>query len=460
MTSADATWSLRARLLTIGAFACTAALLVGGAAMYHAADIEDQAMLDLRLASLAQVLLGFSVHEAAGPAREDAAAAPTPSEARATLGSRYAYQLWSADGRLLVRSDRAPASEPIGPLTGRGFDTARLGGEIFRTFAQQDPRNGQLIQVAELLRDRDTAIDVVIGYFASFLAMPLVLVLAGIGWLLNRALHAIESYALQLRQRHPLDLTPLHDAGPPAELMPMIVSINSLFARIDQALSVERDFTAVAAHEMRTPLASLRAQAQLARRADSPQQLSKALGALIEGIDHANHLQNQLLDLARIDKLSAGGEQPVRAVNLHHVYHQLMSDLGPAMAEKELSVQARFDVAEVQGIELGLHLLMHNLLLNAVRYTPRGGRIEISSQRDDRAVTLAVEDSGHGIPESRRAQALERFNRLGRNDADGAGLGLSIVQSVVLAHHADLRLLDSPLGGLKVEVRFPLAAAA
>ena len=144
-------------------------------------------------------------------------------------------------------------------------------------------------------------------------------------------------------------------------------------------------------------------------------------------------------------------------VNLEKVYRSVMSELGPVAAERDVTLKTRFEVNELLAAELGLHLLMHNLLVNAIRFTPAGGRIEIRSVPSRQAVLLTVDDSGPGIPASRHAEAFQRFNRLGRADAHGVGLGLSIVQAVAQAHHAVVRLLESPLGGLRAEVRFPAA---
>ena len=239
----------------------------------------------------------------------------------------------------------------------------------------------------------------------------------------------------------------------------MVDSINALFERFRKALSVERDFTVIAAHEMRTPLAGLRAQAQLASTlADSPQELSASLRHLMSGIDQASYLLDQLLDLARIDSLAATGGHALNLVNLEEVYRDVMADLGPAAAQRDLALKTRFEVRELLAEELGLHLLMRNLIVNAIRFTPVGGRIEVGSTRGRHAVVLTVDDSGPGIPANRHAEAFQRFNRLGRVDGHGVGLGLSIVHAVAQAHQAPVRLLESPLGGLRASVRFPTAA--
>lgn len=235
----------------------------------------------------------------------------------------------------------------------------------------------------------------------------------------------------------------------------MLDAINGLVSRLGQALSVERNFTSQAAHELRTPLAAARGHAQLAARADTPQQSVAALKAMMSSIDHVNHLQTQLLDLAQCDALAVQTGKAHAPVRLRNVYHDVMADLGPAAAQRQIAMTDLFEADEVRAAHLGLHLLLHNLLMNAIRYAPSGGRVDIASSAAEGDVLLTVDDSGPGIPAAQREGAFERFERLGRSDGEGVGLGLSIVRSVAAAHDATVRLLDSPLGGLRVQVRFP-----
>lgn len=455
-----ASWSLRRRLAAIAVFVCTATLLAGGVAMHRADQILDRNVLDARLVTLAHTVLAFAEHEI----EEEGFAAglgDAVKETEGSLGTRYHYQIWSLDGRLLHQSHKAPSTHPMRPLDERGLGDAKVDGESVRTYAEAASNADMVIQIAERMRDREAAVGITTGYFLSFLAIPLLLIFVSTWWFLNRALHSVDGYASELRERHALDLTALNASRSPAELKPMIDSINALFNRFRQALTVEREFTAIAAHEMRTPLAGLRAQAQLATSlAASPHELSAALRGLMSGIDHASHLLDRLLDLARIDGLAAGGGHVLGSVHLETLYRNVMAELGPAAAERDLTLKTRFAVGELPAAELGMYLLMHNLLANAIRFTPAGGRIEIGSARHSQVILLTVDDSGPGIPANQHAEAFQRFNRLGRVDPHGVGLGLAIVQSVAQAHHAVVRLLDSPLGGLRAEVRFPATPRA
>ncbi|MET3440913.1 two-component system OmpR family sensor kinase/two-component system sensor histidine kinase QseC [Variovorax paradoxus] len=448
---------MRRRLAALVLFVCAATLLAAAAAMYRADHLSDKKVLDARLVALAHTALAFAEHEIAeisAEGHDDGV-----HETGDTLGTHYHYQIWSPDGRLLLQSHRAPSGVPMRPLAERGFGKANVDGESVRTYSEAAKKGGMVVQIAERVGYRKGAIGTITGYFLSFLAIPLLLIFVSAWWFLNRALRSVEGYASQLRERHALDLTELNAVDPPTELRPMVDSINTLLDRFRKALSVERDFTVIAAHEMRTPLAGLRAQAQLAATlAGSPQELSASLRGLMSGIDQASYLLDQLLDLARIDSLAVTGHA-LDPVSLEGIYRDVMSELGPAAAQRDLSLKTRFEVRELLAEELGLHLLMRNLIVNAIRFTPTGGRIEIGSTRSRQAVVLTVDDSGPGIPASRHAEAFQRFNRLGRVDGHGVGLGLSIVHAVAQAHHAPVRLLKSPLGGLRAEVRFPATAS-
>lgn len=454
MKSRARDWSLRTRLLLIAALASLATLLAGGAAMYWAADREDQRLLDSRLEDLARTVLSFSEHEITeilGEGRTEL----MHTETAATLGSRYRYQIWTRHGSMLLHSYKASPTESMMPLRQMGFSTVKIDYEDFRVFAMDGNGGEMVIQVAECLDERESAIGIVSLYFLSFMLLPFALVFAVTWWLMRRSLRSIDASAAQLSERSPIDLTPLVAENPPLELKPMISSINALFERINKTLSLERGFTSVAAHELRTPLAGLRAQAQIAATASSPQELAEALASVMKGVDRAAHLLDQLLDLARMESVAHQADGLSQSVDVALVYESVLHDLGTLAERRGLRLESAFMERRIVAMELGMLLLVRNLLGNAIRYTPAGGQVSISTRREGDSVTLIVDDSGPGIPPESRSRVFERFDRLGAQGSDGVGLGMSIVQSVVVAHHAIIRLLESPLGGLRVQVQFP-----
>lgn len=463
MIERSSDWSLRRRLLWIASTAMAASMLLGGVAMYSVASIEGDQMMDASLEHLGATVLAFVEEEIEEELHEVTTGVhtmPLNLTTRPSVALLYRFQVWTRHGTLLMRSHEAPADRPLMHLTHFGFDTVRIGGEEYRTFALPSRNREFVIQVAENIDERWTQTARLTAYYVAFLLVPLALVFGATLLWLGRSLHAIDSLADQLGRRRALDLEPVDVAAPPRELLPILRSIDRLFERVGQALSVERGFTAVAAHEMRTPLAGLRAHAQLATRAQSADELKQALDSLMVGADRAAHLLDQLLDLARVDNMPKNVESLFEPLALSDVHREVMQELGPRGDRKRIAFSARFQADRILGHRFAVHVLLRNLIANAIAYTPEGGQIEVSARREGDTIELCVDDSGPGIQPEDRERALQRFNRLGRTQVDGSGLGLAIVHSVTELHRAGLQLTDSPLGGLRVAVRFVPAAAA
>jgi signal transduction histidine kinase len=453
-------WSLRCRLMIIALAATLAAWFAGGAVMYIAADEENDRLFDARLQDLARTVISFAEHEIL-EIQNDGRKDNVHRETEATVGSRYQYQIWDKKGNLLLRSHNASDSRAIAPLSQLGFGNHRWEMNDYRTYSMLGALGQFRIQVAENIEERSTVVGTLSGYFIFFLLASIALV-SLMAWLLLRsAMRSIDESALQLLSRTPEDLTKVKIDNPPAELVPMIASINKLFARIEHTLSQERGFTATAAHELRTPLAALRLQAQVASRAKNETDRNQALNALMECVDRASYLLDQLLTLARLDDLLTKSAQH-KPIAMQRLFDQMMLDIGPQAALKDIRFRAQFNVPHIHAIESALSMMLRNLISNAVRYTPRGGSIIVSTSQVADGIILTVEDSGPGIAREERERVFERFYRLthGRaSSTDGVGLGLTIVRSVALAHKASIALNDSSLGGLKVSVTFPLAEA-
>lgn len=457
MPDRTSNWSLRGRLVQISAMALTVSMLFGGLAMFWAATIEENQMLDSRLEHLGAVILSFVEEELEEELREvndGIHSLPLQMKTRPSATLLYRYQVWTRHGSLAMRSHEASPTKPLMPLSRFGYDTVSIDGEEHRTFALPT-RNGEMIvQVAENHEERWAQTGAITVYYMGFLVIPLGLVLA-VTWLMFRhSLRSIESMADQLRDRTPHDLTPVHVDEPPLELLPILKAVDTLFARMSGALSVERRFTSVAAHEMRTPLAGLRAHAQLAATAQTPEDLNDALGAVMIGVDRASYLLEQLLDLARIEGLDHQLTRRDESADINAVYRSVMADLGPQASKRGLVFESHFQASRLACSEFGLHLLLSNLLGNAARHTPEGGRIAIRTAMASIGIELTIDDSGPGIPADSRHRAFERFNRLGARQTGGVGLGLSIVSAVVQSHRAAIELLDSPFGGLRVRILF------
>ena len=251
-------------------------------------------------------------------------------------------------------------------------------------------------------------------------------------------------------------LLPIDESNVPTEILPLTNALNGLMGQLDQALSAERRFASDASHELRTPLAVIRVHAQIAKRSEDAAERAEALEALILGVDRATHLCSQVLTLARLDPDAA--ESVHRTASLTDAVAQAVEDKQAAARLKSVAVTDALpegDLPEVVIDPSALGVLVSNLLENAIKYTPEGGRVRISAMTRGGRVALQVADSGPGIPAADRERVLERFYRRDGQSASGAGLGLSIVRRICELYGAEISLLDGENGGgLSVEVTF------
>jgi two-component system OmpR family sensor kinase len=245
----------------------------------------------------------------------------------------------------------------------------------------------------------------------------------------------------------------------PDEVAPLVDTLNALLSRLDTALTAQRRFVADAAHELRTPLTAIKLQAQIAQRSPDAKERQQALAELEAGVERAGHLVSQLLQMARLEPEGARGE--ATAVRLD----ELMKSVVGAFSAQAEARHIDLGITEASPVELigrpdNLRVMLNNLVDNALRYTPPGGRVDLAlALAGDRAI-LTVSDNGPGIPAEDRGPVFERFHRLAGGDIPGSGLGLAIVREVVHQHHAGIALDETPGGGLTVRIDFPLPAAA
>jgi two-component system OmpR family sensor kinase len=242
----------------------------------------------------------------------------------------------------------------------------------------------------------------------------------------------------------------------PEEVRPLVHELNLLFDRVRRAFEAQKHFVADAAHELRSPLAALKLQVQSLQRAPDDATRELATGRLAAGIERATRLVEQMLALARHEASAAAGAG-VEPVDLREIARLAISDAIAAAQARRIDIgMARADAAEVRGQAEALRTLLRNLLDNAVKYTPEGGRVDVGIAATAEGVELSVEDSGTGLPAEERARVLDRFYRSGEPQAPGSGLGLAIVKSIADLHGATLAIDRSAgLGGLRASVRFP-----
>lgn len=443
-------WSLRNRVTALVAVAIAVAWVSGGTAVYFAVKEESTSLFDQRVQEISRLLMTYAdieINARTGEERNRVRVEhPDPD-------SRYIYQIWSDKLHLLLRTSDAP-EQPIAPLIERGFNTRQVQGEQMRTFVELSDDGDEIIVIAEPLRFRQTFVGTFHTKFVLSLAVSLPLLLFGTWWMLRRALQVVGDVATQVVNRSANDLRPIEVTSPPEELSPLLKSTNELLARFAKALEAEHRLTASAAHELRTPLAAVKMQAQVALRARSRKELIESLHSLDECVERASRMLEQVLTLARLEAMTDPQAQGAM-VQLDVVTAGVLQLLAPLIKEREIRLSTALAPARLKGLEFGLAVLMRNLIDNAVRHSPPGSAVQVETGEDATHTYAMVRDNGPGIPESERGRVFQRFYRPADSRSDGTGVGLSIVQTVVGIHHAQIRLSDEEGGGLCACVRFP-----
>ncbi|MHB1142977.1 MAG: ATP-binding protein [Sulfuricaulis sp.] len=449
--------SLRRRLLLILLWSFAAAWLLLAAMSYFSAHHEIEELFDAQLAQSARVLLGLTLHELEEENEPDIAGIDIVG---VPWGHKYeekiAFQIWSGE-KLLLRSPNAPVT----PMTSAsGYRDELIEAKSWRVFLLADPAHSVRIAVGESYEVRDELIfDILLNTLLPILLiLPLLALIIWTG--VGRGLGPLKKVAGEIAQRSPSQLQPLSVRDTPEEIRPLADSLNRLLGRLDEALESERRFTANAAHELRTPLAGLKTQAQVALRATSEPQRIQMLNKILEGVDRATHLVGQMLTLARLDPDAAAVQYG--PVDLVQTTVAVVAERAPAALEKNIEIELTEDSrGTVNGDAAALAILIRNLADNAIRYTPSGGRVEVSVATRVEGVTLTVTDNGPGIPELERARVFERFYRAPGSGGQGCGLGLSIAQRIAELHGASIELAAPVTGsGLRVTVRFPAVPPA
>lgn len=445
--------SLQRRVALVSAVVVGTALVIGAFGMELLESFEHEQMLDARLKHLAGTILHFVDND---PAKTALVTVEQLSQQRAggKGESIYDYQVWATSGSLLQKSPEASTSKPLTSLTKSGFDSVSINGEMHRVFSLPSPGGSVVIQVAEPINERGDDVSMTIGFYLVTLLLPFGFSMGATWLLLRRSFHVLNSLAVRMNQHPGPEVGPLTTEVTPKEFAPVVQAVNSLLHRTGQSFVAQQRFISMAAHEIRTPWAGVRAQAQAACNAQSQEEIQIALQSIVQGVDRASHVFDQLCDLTRVQTMQKNITSSFQRVQLAVIYRQVLEDLGNKAAANGISIVAQLPDEDIQGLDFAIYLLLRNLIANAILYTPEGGQIEVAVKRKGQEVILTVDDSGKGIPADARSRAFEPFNRLGRQGPDGVGLGLFIVAQIVDVHRAEIQLLDSPLGGLRVQVIF------
>lgn len=320
------------------------------------------------------------------------------------------------------------------------------------------------IQVGETLGKRaHLANEIIKGViFPQFIVLPIAL---GLIWLaLSRGLAPLVELQRRIHARRPYDLSPIESGQVPEEITPLVVSLNDLLDRLSHNIDGQKRFIADAAHQMKTPLAGMRMQSELALRLDSPEEIQRSLQQLAKSSESATRLVNQLLALARAEYQHPAAK-PFVPIELADLARDIVHDWVQASFARQIDLG--FEQPDYPAMILGnpvtLRELLNNLIDNALRYTPANGAVTVRVYLDprQRQPTLEVEDSGPGIAPSERSRVFERFYRILGSNTEGSGLGLAIVREIAQQHDATIDIANNPhshtpkLPGCLIRVTFP-----
>jgi two-component system sensor histidine kinase QseC len=369
------------------------------------------------------------------------------------------YQI-VVDGRVIQRTGGAPAQPFIGNFSKKdGFADAEVDDHNWRVFVVRNEQRKVEVQVGQQYKKRiDILEELAEHLWAPVLGMLMLLAL--VCWLLTgRVLKPLRQTAAAIAAKTPDDLAQVPAAGQPRELLPIVQALNGVLARLDSALQTERRFTADAAHELRTPLAGLHMHVQLLQR--QYPELAAPFQKLRHDISRSTALVDSLLTLARLDPLSRE-ELARELVALAQLLEQLRATHADEAAQRGITLSVRATLAPqqecVQAHPAMLDIALRNLLENALRYCPAGSRIDIEAVWRDGQTSIAVLDDGPGVDEASRQRLTERFFRVLGQEANGSGLGLSIVQRIADLHGMTLRFGPGLNGrGLGVTLAWPAA---
>jgi two-component system sensor histidine kinase QseC len=447
-------FSLRGRLLLLllGSLALVWGAMLGVG--YDEAREEIHELADARLQQGARTLLVLDLKRLSRLAGTGAtAAANGDNETGQDNGVRpLAFQVWSDSGRLLLASNGAP-SAPY--RADEGYATDVIDGRAWRSYSLQNRKHDYRVTVLEPLAVREHPVRELTGRMGLILlwALPLLALLV---WLsVYRGLRPLARLSDEIGARDAGNLDPIQLQRVPAEAQAPVLALNRLLERLARSLDKERAFTADAAHELRTPLAAIKVQAEVALAAQDEATRRHAIEQVIAGVNRTTHLAQQLLLLARLEHVEPAMRQ---AVDLGRLAADVVAQRADEATRKAIDVELAADPGCVlQGDPATLATMLDNLLDNAFKYGGAGGHVVVTVRRDASATLLMVADDGAGVAGNEGARLRDRFFRSGDHAEPGSGLGLSIVGKIAAAHGGSVEIGSGLAGrGLGVAVRFPI----
>jgi two-component system, OmpR family, sensor histidine kinase QseC len=433
------------------------AIAVVGFFAYRSATREIDNIYDAQLINDANVLWSLMQHPLTRPDNRPTIQVPdldfnmdnqlALNEDADDYADAHSFRAWKGDTLAFASSNAFPAGLSRFKA---GFSETVNNGARWRIYSLPIPDTDISIEVAEEINLREGLVENILLNLA-FPLVVLIPVIAVIIWMaITNGLSNMKELVSQIRTRTPDDLSVIATSGLPRDLAPLVHSLNNLLRRLGRSLTMERRFSDLAAHQLRTPQAGIKLLLQLFDRADSEDERRALLKDLVVSNERAMHLIEQLLRLARVS------HQPLQlgSVSLRDIASASLADFAVLLNARHFDVSLRgAPEALVQTDRALLRIMIDNLLDNAIKYSGDAGKIEVRIEPGERGWRLSIMDSGPGIPPDQREAAFQRFNRLDTGAGDGAGLGLPIVADIANRLEIALSLGTSEWGrGLRVDL--------
>lgn len=365
---------------------------------------------------------------------------------------KMAIQVWDNQGNLLLTTPNAP-QHALSPLK-KGFFRQQHNNNDWYIYSHQIPNNKYWLLVAERADIRNEIAEKMLSSLLVGSLMSLLLIAVLISWIIKNGLAPLNQLSKAMQARDLDYLQPIQlSQTPPHELKPVLQALNHLLQRLDEGVERERRFLAAAAHELRTPLAVLKLQLQVAQQASTLNEMRQGVDNALLGVNRSTHTVEQLLTLARIE----ANKQTLQreGIDMITLAQEVVANLFPLALDKQQDIELLYTQETVlyTGNRLLLSILLRNLLSNAIYYSPIHAQISVKVEALNNGVLWAVYDSGQGVPAEDIPRLMQRFYRHQQSkDSVGTGLGLSIVQKVVELHQGKVNIYNQKAGGLAVEV--------
>ena len=459
-TKAKKQYSIR-RYLTLNLISLALIMTaLPGVLVYFDAAHEVEEIFDANLAQSTRVLHGIINRESIEHKQEILDSLHLKDSLEDDYAHDYerklAFQVWDGD-ELVIKSPFAPTS-PLSKLQ-PGFASIDIDGKQWRAFSLYSVHDKWWLILAERTDIRGELTNDI----SNNHILPIIIFIPILTWLVwlitKKGLAPLYRIGKTVKQRHYRNLETVEEQQAPLEVNDLLIEINHLFARLNDAHERERRFIGDAAHELRTPLASLLIHTENAIDESDNLDQEESLISMKQGISRLSHLVGQLLSLSRSEgELSQQQFSTLNAAQLCETVYKMLQEKAHHK-QQSFTITSNQDDCFVQGNGALLQSLLRNIVDNAIRYSPLNGQVKIECLKEQDKVIIQISDSGPGIPLELRERVTERFYRVTGSGQQGSGLGLSIVDKIAQLHSAQWQLLDSDLGGLCVHFEFPLTRA-